>query len=92
MDPQEDPRKAALREGREEMGSVPPFRLLDKYVYRDGDFTYTTFVCMVDEAVADSFSPSLNWENSDWAWVDRNEVRSYNLHFGLPPVLSKIGW
>jgi len=88
----EDPKVAAHREALEELGSVPPYRIVGKFVFKDGGFQYTTLIAQVDESVPEKWRPRLNWENVDWAWVRRKETKSYRLHFGVKPVLAKIGW
>lgn len=88
----EDPKVAAHREALEELGRVPAYHIADKFVFKDAGFQYTTFIAQVDESVPEKWRPQLNWENVDWAWVPRGEAKRYRLHFGVKPVLAKIGW
>jgi 8-oxo-dGTP pyrophosphatase MutT (NUDIX family)/GNAT superfamily N-acetyltransferase len=85
MDDGESPMQAAKRETVEETGRVPSLRVVGKTVFSKGGFKYTTFICRVSK----EYTPSLDWENSDWAWVSREELRSYRLHFGVRYTLGK---
>lgn len=84
--------QSALRECVEELGSVPSHKIVGKYVYKDGDFKYTTFIAMVDEDAVTSWRIRLNWENQGWEWIENGEAKSHRLHFGVKPVLAQIGW
>ena len=88
----EDLKVAAHREALEELGRVPSYHIVDKFVFKDEGFQYTTFIAQVDESVPENWKPRLNWENVDWAWVPRGRTRKYRLHFGVKPVLTRIGW
>lgn len=76
--------QGALKEVREEVGSLPPHRVVGKFVFRDGSFTFTTFIAKVD----DEFTPRLNWENSDSQWVAEDELSALRLHFGVKALLA----
>jgi 8-oxo-dGTP pyrophosphatase MutT (NUDIX family) len=64
---------SAHLETEEEMGKIPPYKIMGQDVYRSGDFEYTTFRSRMKEKDAKKWKPSLNWENDDWRWfsVDR---------------------
>lgn len=78
----EDTKAAALREFEEEAGPLPPHRNLGKCIARRGADEYTTFV-----AEALPFTPTLNWENSGWAWVTRSGALAAHLY---PDVRSML--
>ena len=79
-----DPLRSAVKEVREEVGQVPPHRVVDKYVFQDGGFRFTTFIAKVGK----TFRPRLDWENSDYAWVSREDIDDYRLHFGVRRLLA----
>jgi len=92
VDPGESPEDAACREVREEMGiTAEPDDLQQLYVYRDGSFTYVSYLLAVDE----EFEPSLDWETEGFRWVPLDElVEMEDLHYGvkaLLPALQEIG-
>jgi 8-oxo-dGTP pyrophosphatase MutT (NUDIX family) len=64
--------ETALRESREEVGSLPPFKIYDQIETR----AYTLFLAESDYI----FTPKLNEEHSKWKWVKRNDIYSYQLH------------
>lgn len=81
-----DALKSAEAEAAEELGSFPKYNLLNEYVYEEPDFTFTTFV----GAVREEFTPTLDWENDDYAWVSRSELSDYDLHFGVVELLKNV--
>lgn len=80
----ETPEQAALREFKEETGYDGPIELVEIYVYRDLDFTFTTFAGIVPK----EFKPTLaeheligyRWDNFG-RWPDP-------LHFGFKALLD----
>jgi GNAT superfamily N-acetyltransferase/ADP-ribose pyrophosphatase YjhB (NUDIX family) len=84
----QDLKQAALQEAREEMGRVPPHRIVGQWVYQEGRFRYTTFVGMVDPEVLDQWEPRLNWENDDYGWFTQDELADLDLHFGVVALLD----
>jgi 8-oxo-dGTP pyrophosphatase MutT (NUDIX family) len=86
----QDLKRAALQEAKEELGTVPIFRSIGQWVYHDGDFTYTNFVGRVSEQVAESWRPSLNWENDDYGWFTMEEMVNLPLHFGVDALLDAV--
>lgn len=75
--------KSAMKEAEEEIGDLHTFKQFDKVVYRDGDFTYTTFLA----ESATEFTPTLNDESVDYVWADLNDLPK-PLHFGVQYVLD----
>lgn len=76
---------ALLREMQEELGvssvnKVIPFH---RYQSRSKDFVYDTFIVLVD----DEFVPTLNWENSGYAWTPITNLPS-PLHIKTRQMLS----
>ena len=60
---------AIIRETKEEMGDVPPFRKvipLEKFTSDNLHFTYQTFLIVVDQ----EFIPTLNHEHRGYCWVE----------------------
>ena len=85
-----DALSSAKIEFREEMGRLPPMQgPIGVYVYRDGDFTYTTFVMKVRPS-AERTDFRLNWENIDWAWFERDELEDLELHHGTEVALDEL--
>jgi len=82
---------SAIRETREEIGSIPRYSPVRKYVWKatGGTFTYTTFIleCQDMDWLPDAF----NWEAVDAKWVSLEEAASLDLHFGLAAILSDLG-
>ena len=83
----QDVKSAALQEAREEMGSLPPYRITGSWIYQEGSFRYTTFVGTVDPEVIDTWAPALNWENDDYGWFSHEELADLDLHFGVEALL-----
>lgn len=81
-----DALKSAEAEAAEELGKFPKYRLINEYVYEEPDFTFTNFIGAVEE----EFTPTLNWENTDHAWVSEDELNSYDLHFGVIELLNNV--
>lgn len=80
--------ESAKKETSEEIGSVPSHRVVDEYVYEEKGFIYTTYIAKVSEEEADNLSPVFNWENDDYAWVSLDDLRDYDLHFGVLALLN----
>lgn len=64
----ESPHEALVREIDEELGGVIIDKLipLHRYQSRSKDFIYDTYIVLIQ----DEFVPTLNWENSGFAWTD----------------------
>lgn len=83
---------SAVRETREEIGSIPRYRPVRQYVWKapaPGTFQYTTFIleCLDMDWLPDAF----NWEAQDARWVTLDKAASLDLHFGLADLLNKLG-
>ena len=74
VEPGETPEEAALIEAQEELGPLPPLQFVGHDVYRSGDFTFTTFMAVIDGQDVAAWEPVLNWENDAWAWVYADEI------------------
>jgi len=83
-----DPKESAIHEAEEEIGGIPSGRFVDNYVFKDGSFTFTTFLLEVTADVMGSISPTLNWEHTDWKIVDLDEVSSLDVHPGVLLALA----
>jgi len=76
---------SAKREVREEIGKVPRHQVIDKFVFTDGDFRFTTFVALVPR----EFTPVLNHESTSWTWWDPDTGPRLPLHFGVQALLRE---
>lgn len=84
IDPNEDPKEAALREVREETGYTGEIvKTIPLYVFKKGSFRYFNFLIVVPR----EFKPRLNWESHDAGWF---EFRKWPtpLHFGLTALFN----
>lgn len=79
--------QSALREVGEELGRVPAHAVFGEVPYRDGDFTYTTFLAAVEPS-EDEWEPALNWESDDASWFDVTSMPS-DLHFGVQHIMRR---
>lgn len=77
--------RSALDEVREEIGQSPKYTLIGKTIFKNGDFTYTTFIARVGI----EFIPRLNWEHDDYIWATENNLPS-PLHPGISYILSQF--
>lgn len=86
IDPRENPKEAAIREVKEELGyqKKPSDNLILLYVFKSGKFKYSNFLYVVEK----EFAPKFNWENQGFVWVKFGNWPS-PLHFGLAEVLSQ---
>jgi 8-oxo-dGTP pyrophosphatase MutT (NUDIX family) len=84
IDDGENPKEAATRESKEEIGYEAK-NLIQVYVYEHGDFRFYNFICYVE----DEFEPELNWENAKYKWYSIDELPD-NLHYGVKDLFSKI--
>lgn len=63
--------ETAIREATEEIGALPPFRVVTEFLTQRGKHKqkhYTVFIAEMKEK--DSFAPQLNHEHTDWRWFD----------------------
>ena len=82
LDEGENVKQAVLREAEEETGHKLG-NLIPSFIFEKENFKFYNFVSIIDE----EFVPKLNWENSDYKWVELNEMPE-NLHFGLKLLLE----
>lgn len=82
---------SAVRETREEIGGIPPYDPVRKYIWRapGGTFAYTTFILECTDM--DWLPSAFNWEATDARWVSPEDAASYDLHFGLQAILGDLG-
>ena len=83
LDEGENVKEAVLRESEEETGHKLG-TLIPSFIFEKENFKFYNFVSIIDE----EFEPNLNWENSDYKWVELNDMPE-NLHFGLKLLLEK---
>lgn len=88
IEPGEEEETAAFVETEEELGPLPTLELVDRDVYRSGDFTYITFLATVEAREAQGWTPTLNWKNDAWAWVGTDELPD-ELHPNVLRVIKK---
>ena len=86
IDGSESPKDAVKREVEEETGYDGITKITPLYVYRDGTFKYHNFLVIVPF----EFTPQLNWENENSAWVDYGKWPS-PIHFGLETLINHAG-
>lgn len=90
-----DSYESALDETREEAGLVLPSdaKVLGETVFRDGSFTFTTYVVRVPRSMEQA-RLILNWENDDYGWFTAEEVdelrEAGDLHHGLGFTLDRL--
>ena len=90
IEPGETEEAAALHEATEELGAIPPMKFVDRDVYTSGDFSYVTFLALMDGADADHWKPELNWENDAWLWVTLEDLKGVReIHPNVRRVLEK---
>lgn len=77
------PLDAAIREFEEETGYNELFRTRLIHTFKDKNFKYYTFACLVNE----EFTPEMNWENDDYGWFSFNDLPS-PLHFGFTKTVA----
>lgn len=74
VEPGETPEETALFEAQEELGPLPPLQFVGSDVHRSGDFTFTTFLAVIDGQDAAAWEPVLNWESDAWVWAYADEI------------------
>lgn len=80
--------QSALRETEEELGRVPLHAVFGEVVYRDGEFSYTTFLAALDPSEEGWEPDELNWESDDAAWFDVTSMPE-DLHFGVRHIMQR---
>lgn len=83
IDGSENPKNAAIREAKEEVGFSGPIDLIPGHVFNAGTFKFYNFIGLIE----DEFQPKLDWENTDAQWFEINNLPN-NLHFGIKSLLS----
>ena len=82
--------EAAKRETVEEAGSLPEILdILKSSLFKDGDFTYETFVCKVSPKTKHDWKPRLNPENDKFGWFKLDNLPD-SLHPGLKYTLKEL--
>lgn len=80
--------ESAKRETREEIGTLPKYRMISKFVFRKPDFVFTTFVAEVSAM----FEPKLNDESDDYVWISlENALERLPLHPGVRALIENRG-
>ena len=83
-----DPLESALREAREEIGPLPPYCIVDEFVFKEGHgdhrFRYTTYIAKVEQ-----FAPALNEEHDDFMWWAPEHDPPLRLHPGVEALLRE---
>jgi len=91
----EDFWQGALKETEEELFDgdaefdIEPF---DHVVYKEGNFSYTTFLVEITSELRDSWNPVCNWECDDIKWFPTYSLPyslNNGLHFGLKYVVKE---
>jgi len=84
--------ESALKETQEELGTIPRVgTLLGTTNFRDGDFTYRTYIYDIPLQEKERFSKQivLNWENDYWTWFKFEDLPT-NLHKGVIFALNQM--
>lgn len=90
VEPGEELEVAAFSEAKEELGPLPPMKLVASDVYESGDFSYVTFLAKMKGKDAKKWKPKLNWENDAWIWVGLKELDGIDgIHPNVLRVLEK---
>ena len=82
--------RSAQKEMDEEAGGLMVGERIATVQAKTGPFRYTTFVVKVSAQERAMFSPSLNWENTAWAWFEQDDLLQANLHPGFVEALNKV--
>lgn len=78
----------AKREFNEETKFTGSIKIIPAYVFKTIGFEYHNFIGIVET----EFKPEINWESSDYKWVNFNELYNMNsLHWGLVELLKNSG-
>lgn len=83
IDSTEDPKRAAIRELREETGYKGSVQLAPLLTYRKGDFRFFNYLALVPA----EFKPKLDWENSRADWFAFKDLPAPR-HFGLTAIFQ----
>jgi 8-oxo-dGTP pyrophosphatase MutT (NUDIX family) len=81
-------KETALKEAREELGPLPKnLSFFDIVEYRDGGFTYTTFLVSI-KMKPENWYIELDWENDEYDWFDVRDLPK-PLHFGVQYLVEQ---
>lgn len=80
---EEQPIKAAEREGREETGYTGSMQMVPAFVFTSGNFRYSNFFAVIQN----EFVPDLGWEAIDYKWCEYGDWPE-PLHFGMKALFS----
>lgn len=84
IDSKENPKRAMMRELREEIGNdFDTVNVLPLMVYRKDTFKYYNFLVVVET----EFEPELNWETDDTRWFTIGKWPK-PLHFGVSALFK----
>lgn len=96
LENKESPKEAAEREVLEELTIIPSDKkLIKSNIFKNGNFTYTTFIYAIPLSEKQSWTPLIKLdssENIDAKWFDINNLPD-RLHPGmyqLLPIIRKI--
>jgi len=90
VEPGEELDEAAISETTEELGPLPPVKIVASDTYESGDFSYVTFLAKMKAKDAKKWKPVLNWENDAWIWVNLKELNGIDgIHPNVLRVLQK---
>jgi len=90
--PHEIPIETALREAREEIGTIPSGKINPtplEYNSPKG-LHYLTFILEVEPKTKQTYSPDLDFEHDSYLWVRREDLQNYDLHPGLKKVIDQL--
>jgi hypothetical protein len=86
VEDKESPYIAALRELKEETKAKNIIlRKTPINIFKDGSFSFYSYLGIVEE----EFTPVLDWENSSYIWIKKEDFNSLNLHFGIKNLMKK---
>lgn len=90
VEPGEELEEAAISEATEELGPLPPIKLVASDLYESGDFSYVTFLAHMNGKDAKKWKPELNWENNAWIWLTLKDLEGIEgVHPNVRRVLEK---
>lgn len=89
LEPNEDPYQGAVRETIEEIGNIPPHKVINSFVWKanGGDFTYTTFICLIEDM---KWKGKSGYEISQTFWVNLEQSQQMPLHTGFAEMIASL--
>lgn len=92
-DPDPDDSKfldSAIREVEEELGFTPPINVIKSIDFKDGQFTYRTYICLISENEKELFQDTeINWEHTDSKWFSKDNLPT-ELMGNLKNIISSL--